>query len=275
MNLQWVSEPGACWNMDRERIVGKAADGIFDARYRELRVGAPVPGEWWRVEADNKVVGYGWLEVVWGDAEILMATATDVRGQGVGSFIVSNLIAETHRRGLNYVYNTVRHTHPDARTVMRWLEKRGFAANTDGSLVRRIANAKPPAGLAGETGDRFVLGELVIAVTLQANAATRVEWIGRGSARHGGGVQDPVIAQVVGRVSVTEAPLELHFEELESCDPAALTTLIALVQCLQDLKNRHAPISIILSDDKKWQHLLRDGLRTLNSAEKPLCFVTA
>jgi N-acetylglutamate synthase-like GNAT family acetyltransferase len=136
MSLSWTRERSPIWDADKIRIVGEAKAGIFDTRYGELAEGAPVPGEWWRVERDGQAVGYGWLEVVWGDAEILLATAADARGQGVGAFALENLEREAKQRGLNYLYNVVRPTHPEAEGVTAWLTKRGFKATEDGRLLR-------------------------------------------------------------------------------------------------------------------------------------------
>ena len=74
MTLRWIRETPAHWDANKARIVGGAPPGIFDTRYKTCKIGELVPGEWWRVEDDAAVVGYGWLDVVWGDAEILLAT---------------------------------------------------------------------------------------------------------------------------------------------------------------------------------------------------------
>lgn len=132
--MEWIKEGTARWDDDKQRVVGDAPVGIFDRRYAELSLGDVVPGEWWRVEDDGEVVGYGWLDIVWGDAEILLASAPDARGRGVGSFILSKVDNEARRHGVNYLYNVVRPTHPDAARVIAWLEKRGFKASEDGSL---------------------------------------------------------------------------------------------------------------------------------------------
>lgn len=136
--LRWIRESPAIWDEGKERIVGAAPAGIFDRRYRELKKGTLVPGEWWRVEEGDPIVGYGWLDVVWGDAEILLATLPSVEGRGVGTFILEQLEKEARARGLNYLYNVVRPTHPRAREVSAWLEKRGFQASADGSLLREV-----------------------------------------------------------------------------------------------------------------------------------------
>lgn len=138
MSLTWIRESPAYWDADKARIVGEAPAGIFDTRLRALAAGQLVPGEWWRVERDGKVVGYGWLDVVWGDAEILLATAQDAERRGVGAFILEHLDAEARARGLGYLYNIVRPTHPRAADVARWLEKHGFCAAEDGRLLRAV-----------------------------------------------------------------------------------------------------------------------------------------
>ncbi len=139
--LAWVRERAPVWDEPKRRIVGGAPRGTFDARYGELAPGAPVPGEWWRVERDGRVVGYGWLEVVWGDAEVLLATDPAARASGVGRFALARLEDEARARGLRYVYNVVRSTHPEAAAVTAWLVRRGFVAREDGSLVRAVARA--------------------------------------------------------------------------------------------------------------------------------------
>lgn len=140
MALQWNQERPARWDGPKAHIIGEAEAGIFDARFGRLSEGDPLPGEWWRVDRDGEPVGYGWLDVVWGDAEIVLATAPGARGQGVGTFALDHLEREARARGLNYLYNTVRPTHPHKAEVSAWLEARGFQPSEDGSLLRAVAN---------------------------------------------------------------------------------------------------------------------------------------
>jgi N-acetylglutamate synthase-like GNAT family acetyltransferase len=142
MSLRWIQESPGRWDADKARIVGGAPAGVFDSRFRACREGDLLPAEWWRVEDDGKTVGYGWLDVVWGDAEILLASDPGCVGRGVGSFILEGLEAEARDRGLRYLYNLVRPTHPQAAEVTRWLEKRGFHKNEDGRLSRGVPAAR-------------------------------------------------------------------------------------------------------------------------------------
>jgi ribosomal protein S18 acetylase RimI-like enzyme len=141
-NFRWLAEKPARWDESKQRIIGDAPVGIFDRRYGESGIGELLPGEWWRVEEGGAVVGYGWLDVVWGDAEILLAVLPEAQDRGVGGFILEELEREAAARGLNYLYNVVRPTHPDASRVSAWLERRGFRASEDGSLLRVVAHRK-------------------------------------------------------------------------------------------------------------------------------------
>jgi len=138
VSLRWIRDNPARWDVHKAKIVGGAPVGVFDTRYRACREGDLIPCEWWRVERDGEVVGFGWLDVVWGDAEILLATDPEAAGSGVGGFILEQLEAEASSRGLRYLYNVVRPTHPRAAEVTRWLEKRGFHASEDGRLTRGV-----------------------------------------------------------------------------------------------------------------------------------------
>ncbi len=140
MSYQWHRDIPV-WNADKERILGAVPSGVLDTRYAEMKEGAQVPCQWYRVEDEGKTIGYGWIDVVWGDAEILLATADDAQRAGVGAFILQSLDSEARRMGLNYIYNVVRPTHPQAEAVTAWLTKKGFASNEDGRLTRRVGHA--------------------------------------------------------------------------------------------------------------------------------------
>lgn len=143
MALRWIHENGPRWDANKARIVGEAPQGVFSFAQRE---GDLVPGEWWRVEDERGTpLGYGWMEVTWADAEILLVVAKDAQGQGVGSFIVDRLHEEARARGLNYLMNAVPPTHPQAPQLREWLEKRGFAPHGEGELLRSTVRAHHPS----------------------------------------------------------------------------------------------------------------------------------
>ncbi len=137
MGLSWIRENPATWDADKLRVIMGGPKGIFDERYGHLREGSLVPGEWWRVERDGEVVGYGCLDAVWGNAEVLLAIAGGAQRQGIGGFIVEQLDEEARARGLNYLYNVISPKHPDEPGLRGFLEAAGFVGFPSGRLFKR------------------------------------------------------------------------------------------------------------------------------------------
>jgi N-acetylglutamate synthase-like GNAT family acetyltransferase len=134
--LTWVKDDDPRWDVERARVFGTVGAGVFPGVARDA--GERLPSDWWRVEADGRVIGYGWLDDVWGDAEILLAIEESVRGTGAGSFALARLEEEAAARGLNYVLNVVRDTHPDREAVTGWFLAHGFTGTEDGRLRKRV-----------------------------------------------------------------------------------------------------------------------------------------
>jgi ribosomal protein S18 acetylase RimI-like enzyme len=151
MALHWAHDDDPRWDDDRRRVFASVPEGVF--RTEERAPGEPLSSDWWRVERDGRVVGYGWLDDVWGDAEILLAVDAAERGSGVGSFVVDHLEQEAAARGLNYVVNVVRPSHPERDAVTAWLQGRGFTATEDGRLRKRVA-APAVGAVAGPDSGR-------------------------------------------------------------------------------------------------------------------------
>jgi ribosomal protein S18 acetylase RimI-like enzyme len=153
--LTWSHEPAPTWDADKQRVIGSAPAGVFDLAYPD---GASLPGDWWSARtADGVVVGYGWLDATWGgDAEILLAVDATARQRGVGSFVLGRLEDEAAARGLNYVYNTVRSTHPQRDDLHDWLAVRGYqGSSSDTTLRKRVgADRQRPAPASGAAGVR-------------------------------------------------------------------------------------------------------------------------
>jgi GNAT superfamily N-acetyltransferase len=130
-DLTWHHEASPTWDADKQRVIGSAPPGALDLSFAD---GAPLPGDWWAARtSDGVAVGYGWLDANWGgDAEILLAVDASSQQQGVGSFVIARLEDEAARRGLNYVYNTVRDTHPQRDDLHDWLAVRGYRGSQSG-----------------------------------------------------------------------------------------------------------------------------------------------
>lgn len=136
MTLHWTKEDIPHWDADKQRLFG--SDELAAVGFRQPTPGAAIADEWWRVTDDHGiVVGYGWLDSEWGDAQISLLVDRARRGVGIGNFILDRLEDEAAERGLNYIYNVVPHTHPDAARITRWLTERGFTHGT-GDLRRHV-----------------------------------------------------------------------------------------------------------------------------------------
>ena len=139
MTLSWSHEADPRWDADKRRVIGSAPDGVFDLSYAD---GASLPGDWWACADAGTVVGYGWLDATWGgDAEILLAVDAAAQDHGVGSFVIGRLEEEAADRGLNYVYNTVRDSHPRRDDLHDWLAVRGYAGSTTDTTLRKRVGA--------------------------------------------------------------------------------------------------------------------------------------
>jgi GNAT superfamily N-acetyltransferase len=139
--MQWIHESPPRWDPTKAAILG-ASPAVFGGLLGR-QVGDLISGEWWRVEDDAAVVGYGWLDHTWGDAEILLAVAPAARQRGVGTFILDGLEREAAARGLNYMFNVVPKAHPDPKGFTRWLASRGFEPAHDDLYRRRVRPAPP------------------------------------------------------------------------------------------------------------------------------------
>jgi N-acetylglutamate synthase-like GNAT family acetyltransferase len=152
--MTWVHEEDPRWDGDRERVFASIPEGVFRTASRSP--GERLDSDWWRVERDGRVVGYGWLDDVWGDAEILLAVEAGARDSGVGSFALRHLEEEAAARGLNYVVNVVRDTHPQRERVTAWFLAHGFAGTDDGRLRKQVGDHVRDIGQrqAGRPGTR-------------------------------------------------------------------------------------------------------------------------
>ena len=136
--MKWVKEDLPRWDDDKQRLFDDAA--LLAVGMHRPGPGTPLADEWWHVVGDDgAVVGYGWLDSEWGDAQITFFVDPARRGAGIGEFVLDHLEDEAHKRGLNYIYNVVPDTHPDRRWMTTWLESHGLTDSGQGDLRWRVA----------------------------------------------------------------------------------------------------------------------------------------
>lgn len=140
MSFSWIAEPSPRWDSAKARVIGSAPAGALDLG--TPKEGELLSGDWWRVEQDGEVVGYGWMDVSFGYGEVLLAVGEAARGRGVGAFILDRLAHEAQARGLTRISNIVRSTHPERERVAAWLGRNGFTrSHDDEQLVRQVQGA--------------------------------------------------------------------------------------------------------------------------------------
>jgi N-acetylglutamate synthase-like GNAT family acetyltransferase len=142
--LRWVKDDDPRWDADRERVFATIGTDVFPGLARQM--GDQLPSDWWRVEDGGRVVAYGWLDDVWGNAEILLAVDESARGTGAGAFALARLEDDAAARGLNYVVNVVRDTHPERTAVTDWFLAHGFTGTDDGRLGKQVGDRSRDIG---------------------------------------------------------------------------------------------------------------------------------
>lgn len=142
--MRWIHENPPHWDEAKAAIVATAPPGAL--HIPQYAIGDLVSGEWWRVEQDTEVLGYGWMDTTWGDAEMLLVVDSTRRRRGVGTFILDHLEREAAARGLHYLYNVIPERHPDRDGIARWLENRRFEPDHGDRYVRRVIHPAKTQG---------------------------------------------------------------------------------------------------------------------------------
>ncbi|GAB3211649.1 ribosomal protein S18-alanine N-acetyltransferase [Marinactinospora thermotolerans] len=107
--------------------------------------------------AEGRIIGYAGLRAVppEGDVQTIAVDAAHWGG-GVGTALLTELLAEAHRRGVTDVFLEVRSDNPRAQRLYRRFGftelgvRRGYYKDADAIVMRRSA----PAGDAGEEKTR-------------------------------------------------------------------------------------------------------------------------
>lgn len=137
MGFTWTKETRPRWDADKQAAFDAVA--LASVGMKAPTSDAAIADEWWRVADDvGNLIGYGWLDSEWGDAQIAFFVTPRARGNGAGEFILNRLEAEAAARGLNYIYNVIPAGHPDPQWMTYWLTQHGFYPSPHGDLRRQV-----------------------------------------------------------------------------------------------------------------------------------------
>ncbi|HXW87798.1 MAG TPA: ribosomal protein S18-alanine N-acetyltransferase [Streptosporangiaceae bacterium] len=113
-------------------------------------------------EDDGEIVGYAGLLAAGGQADVLTIAVDTARwGQGVGSELLRQLLAEATERGCTEVFLEVRADNARAQRLYRWWGfadvgiRRGYyqPSGTDAVVMRRPLAGPAPTGPGQDDGD--------------------------------------------------------------------------------------------------------------------------
>jgi hypothetical protein len=101
-------------------------------------------------------------------------------------------------------------------------------------------------------------GQLIIQASESHAAPLQLRLRGRSSDRHPEHVLGPYFASALQAASVHQVPLELHFEELDYFNSSTIT---ALIQLIQEARNKGIKLVYVYNPQLRWQKLSFDALR--------------
>jgi hypothetical protein len=108
-------------------------------------------------------------------------------------------------------------------------------------------------------------GDLAIdCVDAQGHGALKLLWRGKSNDRHPAKILSPFFERIMATASSRGAAIEMHFEELDHFNSSTIT---ALIQLIQDARERNVRLVIVFDKSLKWQKLSFDALRVFSRGD--------
>jgi hypothetical protein len=86
----------------------------------------------------------------------------------------------------------------------------------------------------------------------------RLTWVGKSTDRYPGKILLPYLGKALSRAAEQQSAVELHFEKLEHFNSSTIT---ALIQLIQDGRQKGVSLAFVHDPTLKWQKLSFDALR--------------
>lgn len=119
----WIKEEEPVWDSDKEDIIDCAPQGSFNMGPKS---NGTISGDWWKLVENKRVIGYGWISMISGDAELLIAVRKSEQHKGYGNIILENLEMEASKLKHNKVVAIIQSENINAVNIIYWLDRKGF-----------------------------------------------------------------------------------------------------------------------------------------------------
>lgn len=92
----------------------------------------------------------------------------------------------------------------------------------------------------------------------------RLHWLGNSNERQPEKVLRPFFATMIADAVAASKLLELRFEKIERFNSS---TILAIIQLIQDARQRAARLELVYDSSRKWQRLSFDALRIFDKKD--------
>ena len=115
--------------------------------------------------------------------------------------------------------------------------------------------------------ENLVFNDLTIEVDESSSDRIRLDWKGKSNDRQPRKILDPFFTEVGDAAKEKQNAIEMHFEELEYFNSSTIT---AVIQLIQDLRNKQVPLEISYDQSMRWQKLSFDALKIFEKRQEGL-----
>ncbi|ACL02983.1 SiaC family regulatory phosphoprotein [Desulfatibacillum aliphaticivorans] len=120
--------------------------------------------------------------------------------------------------------------------------------------------------------ENLVFNDLTIEVGEPVSGKIRLDWKGKSNDRQPRKILDPFFVMVCDAAKEMQSAIEMHFEDLEYFNSSTIT---AIIQLIQDLRNKQVPLEIVYDQTMKWQKLSFDALKIFEKKQEGLLKISA